>query len=74
MNDTIATGDLVTLADGTQCTVKAFEMFAGLYVLDLDGVTVVARRHEFQPVKWLGDVIGKTGIGVCAKNSSEEYA
>lgn len=66
MNETIATGDLVSLADGTQCTVKAFEMFAGLYVLDLNGVTIAARRYDFAPVNWVGDVVGKTGLGCCA--------
>lgn len=70
MEDVIRTGDLVTLSDGTQWTVKGIELFVGLYVLDWDGVTVIARRHEFQPVKWQRDVIGNTGIGVCAANGS----
>lgn len=69
MNETIATGDLVTLADGTQCIVKAFEMFAGLYVLDLDGVTIAARRYDFAPVKWGPAKVTSTGIGVCAQGA-----
>ncbi|MDW9762180.1 hypothetical protein GOB02_21825 [Sinorhizobium meliloti] len=74
MNEVIAIGDAARFADGTLGKVIAFEMFAGLYVLDVDGETVVAQRHQFQPVKWEGDIVGCTGIGVCAKNSSEEYA
>ncbi|TCN30299.1 hypothetical protein [Sinorhizobium americanum] len=70
--DVIASGDEVRLVDGRRARVVEFDLFAGgLYVLDVDGATLVRQRHEFEPIKWDGDVIGNTGIGVCAKNGSE---
>ncbi|MEY9098856.1 hypothetical protein ABIA24_001765 [Sinorhizobium fredii] len=74
MSEVIAIGDEARLASGALGKIISIERFVGLFVLEVDGETVVAQRHQFQPVKWDGDVIGKTGIGVCAKNSSEEVA
>ncbi|ASY68857.1 hypothetical protein [Sinorhizobium fredii] len=74
MSEVIAIGDEVRLYGELLGRVISIELCVGLFVLDVDGITVVAQRHQFQPVKWDGDVIGKTGIGVCAKNSSEEIA
>ena len=72
MNDVIAIGDEVRMSDGTLGTITWKGNFAGIYTLDVSGRTVTAMRFEFQPVKWEGDTLGNTGIGVCAKNGSEE--
>lgn len=69
MGDTIAIGDAARLANGTLGKVISIEMFGGLYGLDVEGETVVAHRHQFQPVKWDGSVVGVTGLGVCAKGA-----
>lgn len=63
-------GDVVVLKDGTTSIVEKINKFAGLYMIS--GRSFPLYRHEFSPVKWMGDVLGNTGIGVCAKNGSEE--
>lgn len=68
--ETIAIGDNVALASGRHGTVKAFELYAGgLFVLDVEGETVVAQRHQFQPMKWEAPKVCSTGLGVCAQGA-----
>ena len=71
MGDVIEIDDEVRLLDGTMGRILAIEHFVGLYVLSVDGAAVVRQRHEFVPAKWSLDVIGNTGISVCAQNGSE---
>ena len=65
---TIQTGDVVRLSSGHLATVGEFDNTRGIYWTSRG----LRFRHEFQPVKWEGDTLGNTGIGVCAKNGSEE--
>jgi hypothetical protein len=68
--ETIQVGDRVRLVRGREVVITAiFERWQGLYQVDN---AFIVFRHEFQPLKWLSDIIGNTGIGVCAKNGSEE--
>jgi hypothetical protein len=73
MNEVLARGDEVRIGDRLG-SVVSIEKMVGLYVLDVNGATVAAYRHEFVPTKWIGDTLGNTGIGCCAKNGSEEIA
>lgn len=74
MGETIKLGDLARFADGTTGRIVSIEMFVGLYVLDVEGETFVAARHEFQPVKWEPPTVTATGLGVCAACSYQENA
>lgn len=71
MGELIVIGDNVALASGRRGTVKAFELYAGgLYVLDVEGETVVAQRHQFTPMKWEAPKVTSTGIGCCAQGAN----
>lgn len=71
MNEIIEIGDRVWADDNEVSKILSMDRSIGMYLLENGRVLY---RHQFTPMKWEGDVIGKTGIGVCAKNSSEEYA
>lgn len=69
--EVIKVGDEVTLRgtdEPQHLKVVAFDKIYGLYLLN-DWCQY--HRYEFIPVKWDGDKVGNTGIGVCAKNGSE---
>jgi len=68
MDKNIEIGDIVRY-QGVERKVLLFAMYCGLYFLS-GGVW--AYRYELSPIKWEGDIIGNTGIGVCAKNGSEQ--
>lgn len=69
MDDIIDVGDTIRLNDGTTAIINGLNRQRGIYWAD--GKTLY--RHEFQPLKWEGDTLGNTGIGVCAKNGSEQH-
>ena len=66
MGDIVEVGDEVVDQFGIHHSIVHIERPYGLYVTQ----TRLLYRHEFTPIKWEGDVIGNTGIGVCAKNGS----
>lgn len=67
MGETIELGDKVWADDNEVSTVISMDRSIGMYLLENKRVLY---RHQFTPMKWDGDVIGNTGIGVCAKNGS----
>lgn len=66
MDEVVKVGDMVRY-QGEVRKLYLIAKYVGLYFLS-GGVWVC--RHEFTPVKWEDDVVGNTGIGVCAKNGS----
>ena len=71
MGDVISIGDEVRFPDGRIGRITWKGDFADVYRIEVGDKIIAAMRFEFQPVKWEGDVIGNTGIGVCAQNGSE---
>lgn len=68
MDEVLKSGDTVVLNDGTLTNVVATNYRPIPLYLMTNGKSYY--RYEFAPVKWDEDVIGNTGIGVCAKNGS----
>ena len=69
MDEIVKVGDEVFVrVDGRRAIVKHIGANRALY--QMDDLSVMS-RYEFIPVKWDGDKVGNTGIGVCAKNGSE---
>ncbi|ASY62503.1 hypothetical protein SJ05684_c10450 [Sinorhizobium sojae CCBAU 05684] len=65
-HEPIAIGDEVRMRDGRTVEVKSFDRATGLYAVTGHPVLILLYRHQFTPLKWENDVIGVTGIGVCA--------
>ena len=68
MGDVISIGDEVWTSDNEVSKVINMDRSIGMYLLDSGRVL---HRYDFTPVKWAGDTLGNTGIGVCAQNGSE---
>lgn len=65
MEDLIKIGDIVSCR-GNWLSVRQIGPMRTMYQLGDKWYF----RYEFQPLKWLDDIVGNTGIGVCAKNGS----
>jgi hypothetical protein len=70
MNNVVGVGDEVRLENGTKAIIRFVNKQRGLYIMEND--YRIYARYEFKPTKWEGDGLGNTGIGVCAKNGSED--
>jgi hypothetical protein len=68
MGDVVYIGDEVRLLDGTAATIRAMDRMLGMFWTD---DARVLKRYDFRPVKWDGDKIGRTNLGVCAACSNQ---